>query len=54
MTPENEHEIMPHNNNSNPSHGGARRKGPQSHGYIWLFLMGGLQVSLPLRLTMNF
>ena len=44
MTPENEHEIMPHNNNSNRSHGGARRKGPQSHRYIWLFLMGGLGV----------
>ena len=39
---------MPPNNNRNPSHGGAKRKGPQSHPYIWLFLMGGLGVGLPL------
>src|SRR5258707_11742120 len=39
---------MPPNNNRNPSHGGERRKGPQSHPYIWLFLMGGLGVGLPL------
>src|SRR5260221_695908 len=39
---------MPPNNNRNPSQGGARRKGPQSHPYIWLFLMGGLGVGLPL------
>src|SRR5260370_37645483 len=39
---------MPPNNNRNPSHGGARRKGPQSHPYIWLFLMGGLGAGLPL------
>ena len=46
MTPEHEHERLPHNNHRNPSHGGARRKRPQSHGYIWLFLMGGLGVFL--------
>lgn len=38
---------MPHNNNRNLSDGGARRKGPPIHPYIWLFLMGGLGVSLP-------
>src|SRR5260221_9662347 len=37
---------MPPNNNRNPSQGGARRKGPQSHPYIWLFLMVGLGVAL--------
>ena len=39
---------MPHNNDSNPSHGGERRNGPQSHQYTWLLLMGGLGVGLPL------
>ena len=39
---------MPHNNNGNLFPGGARRKGPSSHPYIWLFLMGSLGVGLPL------
>src|SRR5258708_8026109 len=39
---------MPPNNDRNLPHGGAKRKGPQSHPYIWLFLMGGLGVGLPL------
>ena len=39
---------MPPNNDRNLPHGGAKRKEPQSHRYIWLFLMGGLGVGLPL------